>query len=154
MQVALLFLTRDWLPYEPVWRAFLGSVPSMGGAQQEQEAAWKLLFSLYVHAPPANKWGWDSIFAGREVAGRITVQWGQWSVVRPSSLNPPHHCPCVPIMHHGCAVIILRCFVHCMYKYTTKANMAHSSGRHVCSVLLQPSWCNALHCYVRVPSQG
>jgi hypothetical protein len=28
-QVALLFLTRAWLPYEPVWQAFLSSVPSL-----------------------------------------------------------------------------------------------------------------------------
>ena len=99
VQVALLFLTRDWLPYEPVWRAFLGSVPSMGGnaqqEQQEKEAAWKLLFSLYVHAPPGNKWGWDSIFAGREVANRIKVEWGQWSVVRLPRQALSHISACV-----------------------------------------------------------
>lgn len=87
-QVALLFLTRDWLPYEPVWAAFLASVPDLGGQQ-----GWRLLFSLYVHAPPGNTWGPGSLFTGREIAGRIPVEWGQWSVVRaprPSSHGGLH----------------------------------------------------------------
>ena len=77
--MALLFLTRDWLPYEAVWRAFLGTLPDLDGNKGQ---GWKLFFSLYVHSPPANKWGSESIFAGREVPGRILVEWGQWSVVR------------------------------------------------------------------------
>ena len=84
-QVALLFLTRDWLPYEPVWRAFLATVPSLGAAAGQQAGqAWKLLFSLYVHSPPSNKWGTDSLFSWCEVPDRVMVEWGQWSVVRPA----------------------------------------------------------------------
>jgi hypothetical protein len=89
-QVALLFLTRDWLPYEPVWRAFLATVPDLGAGGQAGRA-WQLLFSLYAHSPPSNKWGTDSIFWNREVPDRVKVEWGQWSVVRPS-LQPRSAC--------------------------------------------------------------
>jgi hypothetical protein len=69
-KVALLFLTRGPMPMEPIWRCFLGD-----------GAAWQRLFSLYAHPPPAFSYPAASLFAGREVAGRVEVAWGQHSVV-------------------------------------------------------------------------
>lgn len=77
--MALLFLTRGWLPYEPVWRAFLSSVPALGKGSNQ---GWQQLFSLHVHLPPNHFFNSESLFLGYEVAERIEVEWGQWSVVR------------------------------------------------------------------------
>ncbi len=76
--MALLFLTRQWLPYEPVWRAFLSSVPPLGKGLHQ---GWQHLFSLHVHLPPNHFFNTDSIFTGTEVEERVAVEWGQWSVV-------------------------------------------------------------------------
>lgn len=44
------------------------------------------MFSVYMHPPPGKSFPRTSIFAGREVAGRVKVLWAQWSVVH---LPPP-----------------------------------------------------------------
>jgi len=79
-QVALMFLTRGIIPYEDTWRQFLAAVPERvpGGSA----AGWRALFSVYVHLPPDLAYPEGSLFAGHEIAGRIAVEWGQWSVVR------------------------------------------------------------------------
>lgn len=97
-QVALLFLTRLWLPYEPVWRAFLDSVPAMGKGRNQ---GWQLLFSLHVHLPPNHFFNNENLFSSREVEERVTVEWGQWSVV---SLSHPsdllNHTYSLTMSHH------------------------------------------------------
>jgi hypothetical protein len=87
-QVALMFLTRGIIPYEDTWRQFLAAVPErVPGASA---AGWRALFSVYVHLPPDLAYPEGSLFAGHEIAGRIAVEWGQWSVVRaPRPARPP-----------------------------------------------------------------
>jgi hypothetical protein len=86
-QVALMFLTRGIIPYEDTWRQFLAAVPERvpGGSA----AGWRALFSVYVHLPPDLAYPEGSLFAGHEIAGRIAVEWGQWSVVRAPRPDPP-----------------------------------------------------------------
>ncbi len=82
-----MFLTRGIIPYEDTWRQFLAAVPERvpGGSA----AGWRALFSVYVHLPPDLAYPEGSLFAGHEIAGRIAVEWGQWSVVRAPRPDPP-----------------------------------------------------------------
>lgn len=89
MQVALLFLTRLGIPYEAVWKAFLESVPDFGGQGSD---SWMLLFNVYVHPPPNVVLHESSIFRNYQLPQRVTVEWGQWSVVSHSAFM--HHRPC------------------------------------------------------------
>ena len=78
-----MFLTRGIIPYEDTWRQFLKAVPErVPGAAA---AGWRALFSMYVHLPPDLVYPEGSLFAGHEIAERIPVEWGQWSVVRPDT---------------------------------------------------------------------
>ena len=84
-KVALLFLTRGDLPHEPAWRAFLDTASA--AVQQAAPpgvgpADWRQLFSLYTHPPPNHTHPAGSLFAGREVPGRVPVQWAGHSMVR------------------------------------------------------------------------
>lgn len=89
LQVALLFLTRLGIPYEAVWKAFLESVPDFGGQGSD---SWMLLFNVYVHPPPNVVLHESSIFRNYQLPQRVTVEWGQWSVVSHSAFM--HHRPC------------------------------------------------------------
>ena len=91
-QVALLFLTRLWLPYELVWKEFLSAVPALG---EGPDQGWQQLFSLHVHLPPNHFFNQESIFKGREVEDRMAVEWGQWSVVSHAAFAFPHVPCCV-----------------------------------------------------------
>lgn len=73
-RVALLFLTRGPMPFEPLWRAFLHA--GAGG-----QGRWADLFAIYVHPPPDFAYPPGSLFHGREVPGRVAVEWGQHSVM-------------------------------------------------------------------------
>lgn len=78
-KVALLFLTQGRaVPLEPIWRLFLSSLDGAGG--------WQAWFSVYSHPPPGATFPAGSLFAGTEVPGRVRVEWGQPSVVRPPPL--------------------------------------------------------------------
>lgn len=82
-KVALLFLTRLGIPYEAVWKAFLESVPDFGGQGSD---SWMLLFNVYVHPPPNVVLHESSIFRNYQLPQRVTVEWGQWSVVEAEKL--------------------------------------------------------------------
>lgn len=121
--MALLFLSRGDLPYEPLWRIFLGSAttalrrgaPSkgmLGGLLSDGgsgSADWRQLFNVYTHLPPGHAHPAGSLFAGHEVPGRVAVQWGSHSLVRLARLpctwmilcpGPSFHldnCTCPPM---------------------------------------------------------
>ena len=52
-----------------------------GGSRLPSSSAWQQLFSLYTHPPPGWRHPRGSLFAGREVACRHAVEWGNHSVV-------------------------------------------------------------------------
>lgn len=90
--MALIFLTRGIIPYEDTWRQFLNAVPER--VPGSAAAGWRALFSVYVHLPPELVYPEGSLFAGHEIAQRIPVEWGQWSVVCPCPAfrdNPALH---------------------------------------------------------------
>ncbi|KAK9848925.1 hypothetical protein WJX84_001940 [Apatococcus fuscideae] len=84
-RVALMFLTRGPLPYEPVWRTFLDGIPDKQqeavGKQGQHLEPWETAFSLFVHAPGSFKFPRGSLFSGREIKQRVPVEWGQWTVM-------------------------------------------------------------------------
>ncbi len=88
-KVALMFLTRGEMPLEPIWADFLAAAAAVvrSAGIAAGQLGWEALFALYVHPPPDFP-GYTpgSLFAGREVANRTAVQWGQHSVVRGISL--------------------------------------------------------------------
>jgi hypothetical protein len=51
-------------------------------------SGWETLFSLYVHSPPGHTYPSRSIFHGREIANRIKVDWGSFTVVRQTTAYP------------------------------------------------------------------
>ena len=99
MQVALLFLTRLGIPYEAVWKAFLESVPDFGGQGSD---SWMLLFNVYVHPPPNVVLHESSMFRNYQLLQRVTVEWGQWSVVSHAAFM--HHSPCSESFWIACAL--------------------------------------------------
>lgn len=105
-KVALLFLTRGNLPYEPVWRAFLESATAavqLAAPPGVSPADWRQLFSLYSHLPPGHTHPAGSLFEGHEVPDRAGVQWGDHSMVsgrqplRASWVHPPAACRLGPL---------------------------------------------------------
>ncbi|KAK9864497.1 hypothetical protein WJX84_010563 [Apatococcus fuscideae] len=84
-RVALMFLSRGALPYEPVWREFLEGIPDKHqeatGKQGKLLAPWEAAFSLFVHVPGRFRFPKDSLFSGHETKQRVAVEWGQWTVM-------------------------------------------------------------------------
>lgn len=99
-KVALMFITRGDLPYEPLWRAFLDSTPlalqqlgaqganssslnssSNGSSAHRPAPPWQQLFTIYTHPPPNHTHPPNNMFAGHEVPDRLPVQWGNHSMV-------------------------------------------------------------------------
>lgn len=71
-KVALLFLTRGPMPLEPVWRDFL----------EDSFIPWSMLFAIHVHPGQGIMYPDSNIFSGKELKDRVTVQWGNHSMVR------------------------------------------------------------------------
>ncbi|KAL3131147.1 hypothetical protein ABBQ38_000452 [Trebouxia sp. C0009 RCD-2024] len=113
-KVALLFLARDALPHQELWKAWLGSAAALVNTQclrglpcqnfgshswqhlqelcgsSNQSSSRSVLeqqhmFSVYVHNwPNSTAFDPDSVFHNQEVSQRVETQWGHHSLAEAS----------------------------------------------------------------------
>ncbi len=101
-KVALMFLSRGALPHEQAWQAWFRAASGLTPKPQEASNGCQApppsrvicppaansdaisaqeLFSVYVHTAPNYTFDERSLFATRQVDGRVAARWGQHALV-------------------------------------------------------------------------